>query len=135
MIPLEEIEFEFDKSSGPGGQNVNKRETKVHAQWLVANSKAFNEEQKSLILQKNFNNISHLGYLQSYSQETRSQEKNKELAIEKLNQMVDEALIPEVKRIPTKVPRRVDEARIHAKRYTAKKKSLRRIKNDLIDQE
>jgi len=134
MIPLEEIEFEFDKSSGPGGQNVNKRETKVHAKWLVANSRVFNDEQKSLILQKNFNDISHLGYLQAYSQETRSQETNRELAIAKLNKMVEEALVPEVKRIPTKVPRRIDEARVHAKRYTAKKKSLRKIKNDLLEE-
>ncbi len=125
MIPEEEIEFEFDRASGPGGQNINKRETKVHARWKISDSRVFSDEQKDVISRKCANDISQDGYLVVYAQETRSQRKNRELARDKLDGIVRTALTPVKSRVPTKVPRRAREARLHAKRYTRAKKALR----------
>lgn len=96
-IPENEIEVLFSRSSGPGGQNVNKTSTKVQLQWNVKNSSAFSEEQKDKIITFYSNET-----LCASNQETRSQIENRLRAIKKLQQMVEIALQEEKKRIATK---------------------------------
>jgi protein subunit release factor B len=97
IIPENEIEVNFSKSSGPGGQNVNKTSTKVQLQWNVKNSSAFSEEQKDKII-----TFYSTETLCASNQETRSQIENRLRAIKKLQQMVEIALHEEKKRIATK---------------------------------
>lgn len=96
IIPEEEIKVSFARSAGPGGQNVNKTNTKVLAYWVIRDSNAFSEEEKEKIL-----NRYHTEILQTTSQETRSQPENRKRAIHKLNEMVRKALAEERERIPT----------------------------------
>jgi len=96
IIPDEEIKISFASSAGPGGQNVNKTNTKVLVYWVIRDSNAFTEEEKEKIL-----NRYHTEILQATSQETRSQPENRKRAILKLNEMVRKALMVERERIPT----------------------------------
>jgi len=96
IIPDEEIKISFARSAGPGGQNVNKTNTKVLVYWVIRDSNTFTEEEKEKIL-----NRYHTEILQATSQETRSQPENRKRAILKLNEMVRKALMVEIERIPT----------------------------------
>jgi ribosome-associated protein len=96
-IPENEIEITFSRSSGPGGQNVNKTSTKVQLQWNVKNSSAFSEEQKDKIIAFYNSEI-----LYASNQETRSQIENRIRAIKKLQNMLVIALREEKIRLATK---------------------------------
>ncbi len=124
-IPEKEIRFSFSHSSGAGGQNVNKRETRVIVFWNVQDSQVLNEAQKGTLLEKLKNKIDTNGDIIVDSQKTRSQEQNKRDAINKLNILVNEALKAEKARIPTKVPLREKKKRLENKKRKAAKKKLR----------
>ena len=125
FIPEDEIEFQFSRSSGKGGQNVNKVETKVEIHWNINNSKAFSEEEKEKIKQSLAKRINQEGDLIIRSEEERSQLKNRRMALEKLNEIIREALEPEEERIPTKVPQASKAERLKEKKLISEKKKLR----------
>ncbi|MCF6297519.1 MAG: aminoacyl-tRNA hydrolase, partial [Flavobacteriaceae bacterium] len=87
-VILKELEFNFSRSSGPGGQHVNKVNTKVGLRFDVSGSKILNEEQKELLMEKLANKLTKEGVLVLSSQEARSQLLNKELVIEKLDKLL-----------------------------------------------
>ncbi len=120
-IPESELEFTFSRSSGPGGQNVNKTNTKVTITWKIAESAAFSEEEKEQIIQFYQREV-----LQVSNQETRSQLDNKRRAMRILRKMVEEALIEEEERIPTKPTYAAKVRRVESKKQHAKTKNLRR---------
>lgn len=125
LIPEDEIEFQFSRSSGKGGQNVNKVETKVEIHWNINNSKAFSEEEKEKIKEALASRINQEGDLIIVSQEERSQLKNRRIALEKLKEMIKEALNPEEERIPTKPSKAIRERRLKEKKFISAKKQLR----------
>ena len=125
FIPEDEIEFQFSRSSGKGGQNVNKVETKVEIHWNINNSKAFSEEEKEKIKQSLAKRINQEGDLIIRSEEERSQLKNRRIALEKLNEMIKEALKPEEERISTKPSKAIKERRLKEKKLISEKKKLR----------
>jgi len=84
FIPLEELRFEFTKSQGAGGQNVNRRETKVYVRFKIDDSRYFSDKQKVLIKEKLNHQINEAGELMEESEEFRFQAQNKARAIEKL---------------------------------------------------
>jgi ribosome-associated protein len=133
IIPEDEIEFQFSRSSGKGGQNVNKVETKVEIHWNINNSKAFSKEEKEKIKEALASRINQEGDLIIRSEEERSQLKNRRIALEKLNEMIREALKPEEERIPTKLSKAIKEKRLKEKKLISEKKKLRQ-KNFRIEE-
>ena len=120
-----ELNFIFSRSSGPGGQNVNKVNTKVELRFNVTDSFILSEEDKLIISSKLANKISNDGELIIISQATRSQLKNKEDAILKFYDIINAALKPVKKRKPSTVSKAAKEKRLKDKKIVSQKKARR----------
>ncbi len=105
-IPEDELDFTASRSSGPGGQHVNKVSSKVILWFDVANSPSLSEEDKELITRRLGRRIDKDGVLRVVSQSTRSQAANRELAVERLVELLQDAL----KQIPIRRKTRISRA-------------------------
>jgi len=123
---LKEVSYKTSRSSGAGGQHVNKVETKVAVIFHVAGSQFLNEHEKEKLLKKLQNRIDTEGNLQIVAQESRSQYKNKALAEKKLLALIAEALKEEKKRKPTKISKAAHEKRLKVKRIHSETKANRK---------
>lgn len=123
---LMEITFKTTLSGGPGGQHVNKTETKVVLEWDVVSSEAVTEEEKKQIQLKLKNNINKEGVLQMNSSQTRSQHKNKRLVIENFLATIAASLVQKKKRKPTKPSKSAKLKRLKKKKIHADKKANRK---------
>jgi ribosome-associated protein len=122
-----ELKFAFSRSSGPGGQHVNKVNTKVELRFNIDLSQILEDEQKEILRDKLSTQISQDGDLIIISQATRSQLKNKDVAIDKFYLLINQALKPKKKRKPTKVSKGAIEKRLKEKKELAEKKSRRKL--------
>lgn len=126
-IPFEtEFTFKTSRSSGAGGQNVNKVSSKVELDFDINNSNLLNEEQKSVLLKKLENRINKEGVLQIIVQEDRSQLANKETAIKKFYELLTKSFIEKKKRKPTKPSKGSKEKRLQSKKRASEIKTLRK---------
>ncbi len=125
---LSEVELKFTRSSGKGGQNVNKVSSKAELYFDVNASLVLTDEQKLTLLQKLKNNISELGTLKLTSSEARTQLDNKALVKEKFIKLLKKALHVKKKRVATKVSKAAKEKRLKEKKLKAEVKKLRRQK-------
>ena len=125
-IPLDELHFEFIRSSGPGGQNVNKVASKARMRWDVMVSPSLPEDVKNRFLSRFRTKITEEGEFITTSQRFRDQPKNEADCLEKLREMLLLVAIPPVKRRPTKPTRGSKERRLKAKRDSSEKKQSRR---------
>ncbi len=123
---LKELSFRTSRSSGAGGQHVNKTETKVEILFDVMASVGLSDEEKLLVNAKLANRINEDGILAINSQKSRSQLDNKDNAIEKLNHLLVKALTPVAKRIRTKPDKGAIEERLAEKKIQAEKKIARK---------
>lgn len=121
-IPDEEISFTTSRSGGPGGQNVNKLETRVTVRFDVEGSAALSEEQKARLRERLATRITRDGVLQVTSQRHRSQVANKEAAVERFAELVGEALQEEVPRRKTRPSRAAKARRLDEKRRRSGRK-------------
>ena len=121
-----ELQFSASRSSGPGGQNVNKVNTRVELRFHIASSALLSEEEKILLLEKLAKKINTEGELILISQTERSQLKNKEKVTERFYSLLTRALTPRKKRKPTKPSQASKEERLEEKRKQAEKKERRK---------
>ncbi len=121
-----ELVFIATRSSGPGGQHVNKVSTRVELRFNIPESSLLTEDQKLIILTRLKNKITDDGTLIIVSQESRSQFKNKEKVLEKFYQLLQKALKPVVKRIPTKPTAGSKKKRLDYKKKLSEKKLKRK---------
>ncbi len=123
-----ELTYKTSRSSGSGGQNVNKVETSVTVMWNVGESGFFSEEEKELITKKLKNRINSEGILQFTVSESRTQFQNKKIATEKILELVNKSLIKPKPRKATKPSKAQIEKRIKQKKQNSEKKENRRFK-------
>lgn len=124
-----EIKFRADRSSGSGGQHVNKVATKVTMSFIPANSLAFTDEEKNRIIYRLKNKLNKDGALVISEQSHRSQFKNRKLALEKLILALEKAALPPLpprKKIIKKT--NTASSRLAKKRHSEKKANRRKIK-------
>lgn len=121
-----EFIFQASRSSGPGGQNVNKVSSKVELRFDVRNSQLLSEDEKSMITEKLSNKINKQDELVLIAQTDRSQLKNKEKVVEKFYKLLEKALIPQKRRYKTKPSRSSIEKRLESKRVQSAIKANRK---------
>lgn len=119
-LPLSEVDVRTSRSSGPGGQHANVTASRVEAVLDVAATSALNEEQRRRVLARCGPRIV------AVAQDTRSQARNRELALERLRSRLAAALLVQRKRRATRPSRAAKERRLDAKRRTGERKQARR---------
>ena len=123
---LNELSFKAIRSSGSGGQHVNKVSSKIELTFNLPESLAFSDVQKERLLNKLQNRLTKDGLLILQCDESRSQHKNKELIIKRFLELIKNSLFVPKKRIPTKIPKSVIRKRLKSKRKISDKKANRR---------
>ena len=125
-IPVSELDIRFSRSSGPGGQHVNKTSTQAELTFDLANSPSIPPEDREWLLEKLKPKLDSSGKLRLTSQDTRSQRQNKAIVIERFGEMLRHALRRPKKRKPTKPSRAAVQRRIESKKKRGETKSQRR---------
>lgn len=121
-----ELQFRAVRSSGAGGQNVNKVASKVELIFDLDASLGLTDDEKQRLKQSISNRLTKDNLLLLQCDESRSQHKNKTLVIERFFNLLNDGLIVQKERVPTKIPRSVIKKRLKAKRKVSDKKANRR---------
>jgi ribosome-associated protein len=124
-IPDEEVSFVTSRSGGPGGQNVNKLETRVTLRFDLAASPSLTEEQKARLRERLATRITRAGFLQVTSQKHRTQADNREAATARFAELLREGLREEAPRKKTRAPKAAKRRRVEAKRRRGERKKQR----------
>lgn len=123
-IPAWELTFSFSPSGGPGGQHANKAATRVTMFYDVANSPSLTEAQRKRLLKRLDSRLDKDGILQLSAQDTRSQHRNREIVLERFEELLRETLKPRKRRRKTRPSKAANERRLR------EKKRRGRIKRD-----
>ncbi|MBN1973275.1 MAG: aminoacyl-tRNA hydrolase [Sedimentisphaerales bacterium] len=129
IIPENELIFKASRSSGPGGQNVNKLNTRITLLFNIVKSMSFSDEQKKRMLERLSKRIDKDGFIHVVSQKFRSQQANKISAVERLHKLLFDALKIKTIRKETKVPYAAKQKRLDQKKYQSQLKRQRADRN------
>ena len=127
-IPRSELDVRVSRSSGAGGQHVNKTSSRVEIFWNVVETRALSDDQRTLLLHKLKSRLTTDGNIRIVASDMRSQSRNRELAEERLVETIRRALVVPKKRRATKPSRAAREARLEEKKRVSNKKRERRDK-------
>ena len=126
VIDEDELEYRATTSQGPGGQHVNRSQTRVVLRFDVRNSPSLSEEQREKILERLSTRINRDGVLQVASQRERSQQQNREAARERFVELIADALHEDRRRRATKPTRASRKRRVDDKKQRGSVKKMRR---------
>ena len=121
-IPRHELDVRVSRSSGAGGQHVNKTSSRVEIFWNISTSRALSDEQRARLQEKLASRLTTDGSIRIVASDMRSQIRNREIAEERLAELIARSLIVPRKRRPTKPTKASKEARLDAKRRQSSKK-------------
>ena len=121
-----ELSYKYVRSSGSGGQNVNKVSSKAELYFNVEASQVFNEDEKLKLSDFFSNRLNKDGVLVLACDESRSQFRNKAIVTQRFLELIEEGLKEEKERKSTKVPKAVKRKRLASKRKNSEKKANRK---------
>ena len=125
IIPEDEVRWRFSRSGGPGGQNVNKVETRAEMLWSPASSRALTEDQRVMIIDRLSSRLDANGDLHITASAHRTQRANRDAALGRLQAIVTDALRERRVRRPRRISRAQKQARLESKRRRGEIKRLR----------
>ena len=126
VIPRSELTVRASRSSGAGGQHVNKTSSRIEIEWNVAHSPSITDDERARLFNRLASRISDNGAIRVVASDTRSQLRNREAAEQRLAETIAKALIIPKKRKPTRRPRSADEERLTEKKKHSERKRDRR---------
>ena len=124
-IPASELEWRFSRAGGPGGQHVNRTETRVELRWNVRESQVLTDSQRNILIERLATRLDADGSFRVTSAESRSQRTNRRHAAKRMQDMLQEALKPRRVRRKTKPSRASKERRLKAKKVRSDRKKDR----------
>ena len=124
-LPEDEVRFTFSRSGGPGGQNVNKLNTRATLWFDVIGSSTLSDSQREKIMQRLGNRVNSAGILQVVSTQYRTQKANRDDALRRFANLIADALRERPRRQKTRTPRRAKESRLKAKKRRGMLKAVR----------
>ena len=130
FIREQELVFRFSRSGGPGGQNVNKVNTRVTVLFDVVNCESFSDNQKKRILKRLATRANKNGVIRVVSQKYRTQKANRVAAVERLGELLRETLRKRPVRKATAVPERAKQKRLEEKKQRSMLKKQRALSID-----
>jgi ribosome-associated protein len=131
VIPASELRETASRSGGPGGQHVNKANTRVTLHWSLSESRALGDALRSRLAARLGSRLTRAGNLVVHASRHRSRARNRQLARERLAELIDDALRTPAARVPTRVGRGAKRRTVEAKRRHSATKRLRgRVRSD-----
>ncbi|MCL5942625.1 MAG: aminoacyl-tRNA hydrolase [Actinobacteria bacterium] len=124
-IPLDEIEIRASRAGGPGGQHVNKTDTRIEVCFAVSTSPSLPEEARAVLLRRLGGRLSREGVLRVVAQSHRSQRRNRDEALQRLAALLSQALVERKPRHPTRPSQAALARRLETKRRRAALKQQR----------
>lgn len=125
IIPANELSFSFSTSGGPGGQHANRAATRVTLSFDVANSPSLTEAQRETLLKRLASRLDQEGVLQLSARDSRSQHRNREMALERFEELLRRALKPRKRRRKTRPSAAANERRLQEKKRRGQRKKER----------